>query len=545
MPTTDHNQLLKRIERLNSIGAALSAQQSLEDLLEMILLGAKELTQADGGSLYLVEGQQLHFVLIHTTSLQLHMGGTSGRPIRFPPIQLLTEQGAPNLTMVATRAIHEDRLINIADAYADTDYDFSGTRAFDTRTGYRSSSFLTVPMKDHEEKIIGVLQLINATDPQQGTILPFSPADESLAASLASQAAIALTRKRLTDGLEELLQALVKLIANAIDDKSPHTGGHCRRVPLITMALAEAVHNDTGPAHRATRFTAQHMKELEMAAWLHDCGKITTPEYVVDKQTKLETIFDRIHLVKARCNILRREAELAQLRSTCPDPVAAGKHAPSLQDSLAEIDALEQFLSDSNVGGEFLGDDKIARIEQAAGYCGALGEQSLVRPLLTEEEVANLSIRKGTLSPEERGKINHHAEVSVMMLSALPFPDPLKNVPEIAGGHHERMDGRGYPRGIPAGELSVQARILAVADVFEALTASDRVYRKPNRLSEALKIMAFMCREGHIDPELFDVFLRHQAYAKYAQTQMKPEQIDAIDSAALRAIYQTVGQPQT
>ena len=531
--------LIRRIERLNSIGAALSAEQGIESLLEMILLGAKELTNADGGSLYLLSGQQLRFELIHTSSLGIHMGGPTGQPITFPPIELFHQDSTPNLNNVATRAVHEDRLINIADAYATDEYDFSGTRAFDARTGYHSGSFLTVPMKNHEGKIIGVLQLINATDQESGQTIPFSNADESLVSSLASQAAIALTRKRLIDGLEDLLQSLVKLIANAIDDKSPHTGGHCRRVPLITMALAEGVNLDDGPVYGDTRFSDREMKELEMAAWLHDCGKITTPEYVVDKQTKLETLFDRIHLVKARCNILRREAELAHQRGVASSVQKNSSPLRPLEQTLGEIDDIENFIANCNIGGEFLGDDKIARIEQSSSYLGLLGEDSLATPLLSAEEVANLSIRKGTLTDEERDKINHHVVVSIQMLSTLPFPDHLKNVAEIAGGHHERMDGKGYPRGIRAGELPVQARILAVADIFEALTASDRVYRKPNKLSEALRIMALMCKDGHIDPELLDILLRHKAYADYAHEQMKAEQIDEVDIEKLREIYQT------
>ncbi|TLM66839.1 MAG: GAF domain-containing protein [Deltaproteobacteria bacterium] len=530
--------MLHRIERLNAIGTALSAETDTPRLLEIILLGAKELTGADGGSLYILAGRALNFELIHTTSLGLHMGGTSGRPVTFPPIPLDLADGAPNLHNVVTTAINEQRLVNVPDAYQDQRFDFSGTRAFDQRTGYRSQSFLSVPMQDHEGKIIGALQLLNAIDPATGRVIPFSSEDEGLVASLASQAAIALTRKRLIDGLKELLQALIRLIANAIDDKSPHTGGHCRRVPAITMALARAVNADDGPRFGTVHFTEQEMEELEMAAWLHDCGKITTPEFVVDKHTKLETIFDRIHLVDARIEILRRDLEIAGLKAR----LAAAGSAPAQpgDDSgggadQQRLDEQQEFLRRCNVGGFFV--DNQAR-EQLAAIAGqrirlAGGEEL---PLLTENELYNLSVARGTLTDEERQIINNHSDASLRMLETLPFPDYLRRVPEIAGGHHERMDGKGYPRGVPAGQLSLQSRILAIADIFEALTASDRVYRKPNTLSETLTIMARMCREGHIDRELLTLLIDSEAYLDYARQLLRPEQLDTVDRARILAI---------
>ena len=519
--------LLNRIEGLNAIGKALSAEQDVNRLLEIILLGAKELTNADGGSLYIIEDRLLNFSLIHTTSLGIHMGGTSDDAITFPPVPMEEEDGRANLRMVVSRAANEGAIINIPDAYTDTEYDLSGTREFDARTGYRSQSLLAVPLQDHESKIIGVLQLINVVEPTSGEVQAFSATDESLVSSLASQAAIALTRKRLIDGLEELLQSLVKLIATAIDDKSPHTGGHCRRVPPITMGLARALNEDNGPLFGDINLTDKQLKELEMAAWLHDCGKITTPEYVVDKHTRLEALSDRIHLVDARLEILRRDHEKNRAEVN-PDMTVS---------PLFNIDEIQEFIHACNSGGTYIDDEARERLAELAKITVYYKGQTESEPLLNDDELYNLSIERGTLTKEERRIINNHVEASMRMLESLPFPEHLQWVPKIAGGHHERMDGKGYPRGVPAGELPIQARILAVADVFEALTANDRGYREPNTVSAALTIMARMCKDGHIDPDLLELFILREAYLEYAHSSLLPEQIDTVDVKTVTEIF--------
>ena len=531
MPEDTSNRLIKRIERLNAIGTDLSAERDHNRLLEHILLGAKELTRADGGSLYILDGDTLHFKLVHTTSLNLHMGGTSGAPIKFPPIALHEEDGTPRRHMVVTRAALENSVINIPDAYADTDFDLSGTHAFDRNTGYHSHSFLAVPMQDHEGHIIGVLQLLNATD-ESGKVTPFSREDESLVTSLASQAAVTLNRQHLIDGLQTLLQSLTRLIANAIDDKSPHTAGHCRRVPEITMALARAVNNDNGPAFADTHFSDVELEELEMAAWLHDCGKITTPEYVIEKQTKLESIFDRIELVDTRLKLMQLEAKIE--KEGCSPKSQHTTPRPSRE----ELEEIRDFLYRCNTGGEFLPEKDRQRLEEIAALTITPPGEVKASPLLTQDELTHLSIPKGTLTDEERALINNHAAVTMKMLTAVPFPDHLSKVPLIACSHHERMDGKGYPQGVPAGELPLQARILAIADIFEALTASDRCYRKPISLSKTLTILTHMCNEGHIDPKLFELFLHHRIYHDYAEKFLKPDQIDDVDTASLIALLQ-------
>jgi len=525
------DDLLDRIERLNRIGIALSAERDPIRLLDSILHGAKELTRADGGSLYLVQDDDtLAFEIMSTDSLGIELGGSSGQPIPFDPLPLHVD-GEPNETMVVTNSVLHERTINIPDAYEAEDFDFSGTRAFDQKTGYRTQSLMAIPMRNHEGLIIGVLQLINSTDGDQ--VVPFSDSFQRLAESLASQAAIALTNKRLLDDLQNLFESFTQLIAEAIDEKSPYTGAHCRRVPELTMMLADAAHEtDTGPM-REFRMDAEERYALHIAGWLHDCGKITTPEYVMDKSTKLETIRDAIEDIAVRFAALGSEIRAdyaerigeARLRD---DTAEAERLAAERDAQLQELDRELVFLRRCNVGGEFMADEDLERVREIARrqWTDASGER---RPLLLEEEVENLGIRRGTLNEQERQVIENHMVTTLRMLNKLPFPRHLQNVPEYAGGHHERMDGKGYPQGLRREDMSVPARVMAIADIFEALSAADRPYKKAKKLSECLQIMGRMCEDGHIDPDLFEVFVRREVYREYAERFLTPEQMDRVD----------------
>ena len=525
----DFSGLLKE---LTDIGVALSAEKDHGRLLEMILMKAMEVTNADGGSLYThTEDKRLKFEIMITTSLGVHKGGTSEEEIEFYPISLYGADGKPNNKMVAAWAAISGETINIEDAYTSEQFDFSGTRNFDQKTGYRSKSFLTVPMTNHENELIGVLQLINARDKESGEVIPFSDFDQQVVESLSSQAAVTITNRSLIDAQKKLFDALIQLIANAIDEKSPYTAGHCRRVPLLTNMLADAACDiDRGPL-KDFHMTDVEKYELEVAAWLHDCGKITTPEYVVDKGTKLETIFDRIHMVDTRFDVLRRDAKIeAMLRQldNGEEILTAVENDAVYQQRLRWIEDSREFIGTCNIGGETISDEHIRRIEEIAGEKWSKGHEGET-PLLTEEETQNLKIGRGTLSVREREIINNHVTVTIKMLESLPYPKHLRRVPEYAGGHHEKIDGTGYPNRLRGEDMSLQARMVAVADVFEALTANDRPYKKAMPLSQSLRILGQMKLDGHIDPDLFDIFIHDRIYLKYAEEHLSEQQIDEVD----------------
>ena len=385
---------------------------------------------------------------------------------------------------------------------------------------------------------------------------------------------------------EELMDSFIRLIADAIDAKSAYTGGHCHRVPEIAIMLAQAASkSDEGVCKEFKLEDNDAWREFKIGAWLHDCGKVTTPEYVVDKSTKLETIYNRIHEIRTRFEVLWRDIEIEYYQRLSKDAspenqaesLSSWKHdaQQALQDDFA-------FIAESNIGGEFMGEDKKQRIRSIAqrtwtrNFNNRIGlsdaellqyqgveEQAVpvVEQLLSDNpehivarinfdeeaylqqgfkldvpehlynygEVYNLCIEKGTLTEEERFKINEHVIMSIKMLELLPFPEHMQQIPEYAGTHHETMIGTGYPRKLTKAELSIPARIMAIADIFEALTASDRPYKKGKTLSQALRIMSFMNKDKHIDDELFELFLRSGIYKEYADKYLSPELVDEVD----------------
>ncbi|MFW6350138.1 MAG: HD domain-containing phosphohydrolase [Thiohalospira sp.] len=522
--------LLERVERLSEIGIALSRERDTDRLLETILEGAKALTRADAGTLYLRQGDELVFSTVRNDTLGFRMGGTAGPAPDFPPLPLHVD-GEPNRHNVAAWAAISGETVNIADAYAAEDFDFSGTRAVDERTGYRSTSFLTVPLTNHEEEVVGVLQLINALDEKAG-VIPFGPEEQRLTESLASQAGVALTQKQLIDDQRRLFESFVEVIANAIDHKSKHTSGHCQRVPQLTMMIAEAANRaEQGPLADFA-MDEDELYELKIAGWMHDCGKVTTPEPVIDKATKLDGMFDRIDAVDARFEVVRRDAEIAALRRRLAAAGLDDRPDAEGEAAVAAVDEDRAFVRRHNTGGEFMDPEDQQRIHDIAERhrLTLAGEE---RPVLDEDEVYNLTIAKGTLTPEERKTIQDHIVVTIEMLEALPYPRHLQRVPELAGGHHERMDGQGYPRGLTGDQMLPGARMMAIADIFEALTAPDRPYKRPNTLTESLTILGRMAGEGHLDPDLFDTFIREGVYLDYARQFLKPEQMDEVDVNAI------------
>lgn len=507
---------MNTIEHFVETGIALSSEKNHHALLEKILKSAMELSHADGGTIYSKsKDNQLVFETLYNNTLALHQGGTSSQKVDYPSIPIL-KYGQTNEHAMVAIAAASGNIINIEDAYETSDYDFSAAKIIDAKTGYRTKSVLTIPMKNHQEELNGVIQLINAMD-KQGSVIPFSQDIERIVQSLTSLAAMIITNKQLIDEMEGLFGTFTKLIAYAIDKKSPYTGGHCRRVPEITMMLAHACNEINYGPICDFNMNEGDFHELSLAAWLHDCGKVATPEYVMDKATKLETVFDRIGLIDARFEIAARDIYTSKKLS---------ENEKVFQ--LKDLESDRDFIRNANGGGEFFDDKKITRVYQIAKKY-RVSIAGVTMSVLSDDEVINITTKRGTLNAKERKIINGHMDVTVQMLESIPFPKHLKRVPEYACGHHEKMDGTGYPKGLKRDQMSIPARIMAIADVFEALTANDRPYKEPKTLSETLTIMGRMKLDDHLDPDLFDVFIEKEIYLTFANKFLTASQIDEVD----------------
>lgn len=353
----------------------------------------------------------------------------------------------------------------------------------------------------------------------------FTAADMKRAQTLVSVASSALRNAQLYAAEKALFQAFVRVISTAIDAKSPYTAGHCRRVPELALMLGEKAHQAGHGAFADFELDEDERNALEIAAMLHDCGKVVTPEWVVDKATKLDSICNRIDLIAMRFEVLRRDALIERYLANASSQSAAEEN---YQQRLRQLDEDFSLLKKCNSGTEFVSPELAARIRNIAKESWRNAEGTEL-PLLDEDEVYNLCVQRGTLNPEERKIIEDHAVHTLRMLSQIPFPRPLRNVPEYAGSHHERVDGRGYPRKLNREQLSIPACIIAIADIFEALTAPDRPYRKGGSLSWAIDIMHRMKQDGHIDSELFDLFLSEGVYLSYSEKHLLAEQIDRVD----------------
>ena len=530
-----------RIKRLQEIGLALSTEDDINVIFELIMAEAKNITNADGRTLYMIsdDGQTMKFEIMQTDSMNFAQGGTTGVEITIPPMQLFDEEGNPNHSSNVAYSANTGKTANIKDVYTAKGFDFTGPKNFDKNTGYKTKSVMSVPLKNHENDIVGVMQLINATDKKSGKVVAFSDNMQHQVESLASQGAVALTNKRLVAELKSLFESFIQLIATAIDKKSPYTGGHCERVPEITMLLADAVEKTTEGKYADFTMTEDERYELYLAGWLHDCGKVATPPHVVDKGMKLETITDRIEVMDTRFEVLKRDVEIAKLKKQIElmtDGSANGEIKTLEEDLTARIEELsldQTFIQKTNRGGEFMEEEDQKRVADIGNYKWNLeGEET---NFFDEKDVRNLQIPKGTLLPEEREIINDHIVITIDMLNKLPYPKNLRKIPEFAGGHHEKLDGTGYPKGLKDEEMSVQAKMMAIADIYEALTAADRPYKDGKKLSQAMRIMGFMKKDYEIDEELFAIFVKSGVYKQYAEKYLGEDQLDEIDEAAALA----------
>jgi len=564
----------EKLEYLINIGLDMGRERDRLALLKGLMFGGKDLTNSDGGTLYLLTERKTLTFAMRTRSDELP---SFEIPLYRP------DTGEPNDTYVATYVALHNEVVVIDDIYTETRFDVSGTRKFDAQTGHRTVSMLTLPLSPRAGEVIGVIQFMNAQDPHTGAIIPFGSEEVRFVTALAAQAAVALDNHQLVESQQNLMDSLIKLIAGSVDAKSPYTGGHCERVPELAIMLAEeAERQESGPFADFRWANDDARREFRVGAWLHDCGKVTTPEYVVDKATKLETIYDRIHEVRTRFEVLLRDARIDCLQA-CLDGKDESQARAELARRQAELQDDFAFIAQTNEGGEFMAPQRVERLQRIAqqtwqrhfddriGISRAaqrrfLGVSETPLPatehLLSDRpehviprgveksqdpqygfkipvpenlynlgEVYNLSISRGTLTTEERYKINEHIIQTVMMLDALPFPKNMRRVPEYAGTHHETLTGSGYPRKLGAEQLSIPSRIMAIADIFEALTASDRPYKDSKTLSESVRILASFKKDRHIDPDLFDLFLTSGVYKNYAARFLRPDQIDDVNIA--------------
>jgi HD-GYP domain-containing protein (c-di-GMP phosphodiesterase class II) len=571
------HQMKDTIQTFLDVSIALAAERNFERLMDRVLEELGKAAGADGGVLYLHE--EADAVLRYSSQ----RWSASGTPVAKAHADLAFASVA-HPVIAAARGPHEPSVRRVAHPRP------RGLEYLDARYGEASVDMVVVPLLGRAGNLVGVLCSF---------VAPGSPAPTrermDLVRAFAGAAAVAIDQQRLLQAEKRLLNSFIGLTALAIDAKSPYTGGHCQRVPELTEMLARAAHDATDGPFAAFKLGDDEWEALRIAAWLHDCGKVTTPEYVVDKATKLETIYDRIHEVRMRFEVMKRDAEIAALKAA-----AGGGDAQAIREKLAkdlrDLDDEFAFVAASNEGGEFMSPERVERLQRIARrtwqrtldnrlgvsweerqrmerepaaalpaterlladkpeHIVARGERDLMPEdnpwgfklttpahLYNRGELHNLSIGRGTLSEEERYKINDHIVQTIVMLSQLPFPRHLGNVTELAGGHHEKMDGTGYPRRLRREDMSVQARLMAVADIFEALTASDRPYKKGKKLSEAIRIMAAMVKDRHIDADLFRLFLESGVYRRYAEKYLEAQYIDEVDIASFLAVLPEEGR---
>jgi HD-GYP domain-containing protein (c-di-GMP phosphodiesterase class II) len=513
--TSHAERLFEQIKKLSDIGIALSGVYDLNTLLEMIVDSARNFTNADAGTLYIVEENTLRFKIVQNDSLKIRMGGKDGEPIPFAPVEL-------NQSNVSAYVALNGVSVNIPDVYNTNLFDFTGPKKFDQSTGYRSQSMLVVPMRDHYGDVIGVLQLLNATTFNTGQVTTFSQDYENLTESLASQAAVSITNAKLISNMAELFEAFVKVMATAIDEKSPVTGGHIRRVADLTLTMADVIHNIKEGPYKEVTFTQDQIYELKIAAYMHDIGKVTSPVEIVEKAKKLQTIFDRIQYIRLRMAyisqriILEGQNAKIEILQNGSDSEKLKALETETHNKLEEIKEIREFINKCNEPGEFLDDETLERLKEISQKT-YIDDEEKQQPFLKDDELVNLSIRRGSITEVERKKMQDHAAVTLRMLKQIPFTKKLKNIPGFAGAHHEFINGKGYPLGLKGDEIPFEGKLMAVTDIAEALTASDRPYKKAMPLETVNRILRSMAQKEELDNNLVELFIEKEVYKTYQE----------------------------
>lgn len=514
----------------NEVLINLLAERDVDKLLENVLREAMKISHADGGTIYMLQGEEANSRLIFECLINKSLNSYITRKSeenKFGPLFLLNDQGETNHSNVACHVANAKTLVNIEDIYHNKNFDCTGAKAFDAIANYRTQSLLVVPLLNHDNDVIGVIQLINAKNPIDDQTIAFSEDLHPVITALTQYAAIVVNLQILLEDHRLLLDSFVKSIAGAIDAKSPSTSAHCQQIPLIMDMMVDAICCDK--EYFPDFFVNDEQRyEIQVASWLHDCGKLTTPDYVLEKSTKLHKMHDGIHEVNNRFLILKQQYELNIARQIITNPDQAAQLNIELANNLALIENDRAFIESCNKGGEFMSEEFQERVRNIAKLTW-LNHQGEEQAMLNTDEVYNLCIARGTITKEERDIINNHMQVTIDMLDSLHFPKDLKRVPEIAGGHHEKMNGKGFPKGLTKAQMSIPARMMAIADIFEALTSKDRPYKPPMKLSQTLSIMSNMVKDEHIDGELFSMFLKQGVWKRYAKARLNPEQLDITD----------------
>jgi len=553
----------RKLDLVTRAGVSFTRERDVSNIFETTLNTARKLTNADGGTIYMLDVQytdnpidpgeiasrKLKFVALQNETMNTSL---KGNDIDIMPPVPLDLDGKPNLSNVSAYCAHTREMLNFADVYDAAGFDFSGTRKYDEANGYRSQSMLVIPLEDHENNMIGVLQLINRRG-EGGVITAFSNEDIELVQSVSFPAAASITTQRLIDEQVTLFNAFVTVLAQGLGEKSPHTYNHIRRVAALGEAISESLSDWEDGMYGDIRFDQDQMAEMRLAGWLHDIGKITTPEHIVSKQVKLQLVMDRFEMIVERVNSKFKDYRIAMLEQQLEaaqkgaDPAALKKFEKECREKTEHLARRLEALFPCNRGSEQTSDEAMAligelsRLEVEREYsCEVIIDHSLplvkgirrsrdTGTVIDATERDNLMIQRGTLNDEERAAINHHADRSWRWLMALPFPRKQKRLPLYAGAHHEHLNGGGYPNGIGAEKMPIQARILAIADIYEALVANDRPYKEPMKLSVAMDILGGMVQRGALDGELMRIFLQSGGYMKYAEEYLDPAQIDPVD----------------
>ena len=547
-----------QLSELLELNNKILSEKDYDIVLSQILNYAQKISNSDGIFMYVLNDDNFFSLeSMRIDSLNINKSG-SDNIAYYATIYIPELKNKPKKSMAESCAYNKE-ILNSANVFSSNDYDNSLFKRLESEDNYTVVSCLSLPIINRKGHTIAVIQFINAKN-NYGKIISYNQDMQKQLQSISSLIGLSIENRNLRASYNQLLESFIEVLARAIDAKSPYTGAHCQRVPVIARLLATAaVQQTTGPL-KNFEMSRDDWYALNIASWLHDCGKITTPEYIVDKATKLETIYNRIHEIRDRFEILRRDAHIEYLKKRLANK---GSKEELQAEFIGKVKQLEEdfsFIARCNTGDTEVTEADIHRLEkltemkfmryfdrtkglswserenikdmkayQNPGYEELLQNRpDLISKGYNYGELYNLEIPKGTINKEEREKINEHIVITIDMLKAIHFPKELAKVVEYAGAHHERVDGQGYPNGLTGAEMSIPAKIMAIADIFEALTASDRPYKEPKKLSEVLSIMKDMKNNGHIDPDLYHVFIENEVYKEYAEQYISPSQIDDV-----------------